>query len=103
MSITQVYARHTPPGGTPSPRGERWLIVFTRDGDIWGAFLDRETKTLAPFPISTSGRLETQARVIPLEPGRFLVAYMSDFGSDHRFAGRIVLTEPPPGKRRATR
>ncbi len=84
--------------------GERWLVVFTRDDDIWGAFVDRTSKRFEPFPIATSGRAETKARPIALAPGRFLVSYTSDLGpDDHRFAGRIVSTEPPPTKRRAVR
>ncbi|MGZ5442752.1 MAG: hypothetical protein ACXW5U_18800 [Thermoanaerobaculia bacterium] len=83
--------------------GERWLVVFTHDRDVWGAFVERTGKDFVPFPIATSGRAESNARVIALAAGRFLVSYASDLGADdHRFAGRIVLTEPP-GKRRALR
>jgi hypothetical protein len=84
--------------------GERWLVVFTRTGDVWGAFVDRTGRDFAPFPIASTARVERMARVIALAPGRFLVSYLSDLGNDdHRFAGRIVLTEPPPSKRRALR
>ena len=84
--------------------GERWLVVFTRDGDVWGAFVDRTAKDFVPFPIASTERVEWQAGAIALAPGRFLVSYSSDLGGDdHRFAGRIVLTEPPPSRRRAVR
>lgn len=84
--------------------GERWLVVFTRDGDVWGAFVDRMAKDFVPFPIASTERVEWKAGAIALAPGRFLVSYSSDLGGDdHRFAGRIVLTEPPPSKRRALR
>lgn len=84
--------------------GERWLVAFTRDGDVWGAFVDRTLRHSVPFPIATGPRAESNARVTALAPGRFLVSYASDLGADdHRFAGRIVLNEPPPGRRRAVR
>jgi len=84
--------------------GERWLVVFTRDGNVWGAFVDRTGKDFAPFPIASTERVEWKARAIAIAPGRFLVSYSSDLGdNDHRFAGRIVLPEPPPTRRRAIR
>lgn len=84
--------------------GERWLVVFTRAGDVWGAFVDRTSEELTPFPITTGARTESNARATALAPGRFLVSYSSDLGpDDHRFAGRVVLTEPPPTRRRAMR
>lgn len=84
--------------------GERWLVVFTRDGDVWGAFVDRTAKDFVPFPIASTERVEWKAGAIALAPGRFLVSYASDLGAgDHHFAGRIVLTEPPPSRRRAVR
>ena len=84
--------------------GERWLVVFTRDGNVWGAFVDRVAKNFVPFPIASTERVESNARAIALAPGRFLVSYSSDLGGDdHRFAGRIVLAEPPPSRRRAVR
>jgi hypothetical protein len=83
--------------------GQRWMVAFTRNDDIWGAFIDRTSRHLVPFPIATSDRVESSPRVATLAPGRFLVSYSSDLGADdHRFAGRIVSTEPP-GKRRAMR
>ena len=83
--------------------GERWLVAFERDRDIWGAFVDRDSFNVTPFPIATSGRAESKARVTALKSGRFLVSYSSDVvPRDHRFAGRVVLTEPPK-KTRALR
>jgi len=85
--------------------GERWLVVFTRNDDIWGAFIDRNRTShdFESFPIATGGRKESNARVTTLAPGRFLVSYSSDIGADdHRFAGRVVLAESPK-KTRAIR
>lgn len=82
--------------------GERWLVVFTRNHDIWGAFIDRNRSQdeIEPFPIATSDRFESHARVTKLAPGRFLVSYSSDLGpDDHRFAGRVVTLEPPARRR----
>lgn len=80
--------------------GERWLVVFTRGDDVWGAFVDRTARDATPFPIATSARHESDAQVIAIAPGRFLVSYATNLGAgDHRFAGRVVLTEAP-GKRR---
>lgn len=76
--------------------GERWLVVFTRDQDIWGAFVDRDSFNVTPFPIATGGRAESKARATALKSGRFLVSYSSDVAPrDHRFAGRVVLSESP--------
>jgi hypothetical protein len=83
--------------------GERWLIVFTRGQDIWGAFAERTGRDATVFPIATSARKESKAQAIAIAPGRFLVSYASDLGADdHQFAGRVVLSEAP-GKRRAAR
>lgn len=86
--------------------GEQWLVVFTRDGDIRGAFIDRNRTShdFESFPIATGDRAESNARVTTLAPGRFLVSYSSDLGTDdHRFAGRVVLADYSPKKTRAIR
>lgn len=83
--------------------GEHWLVVYEHQGDLFGAFVDRDSDTATPFPIAASERAETGAHAHVLGPGRFLVSYLSDgVQHDTRFAGRLVLTEAP-SKRRSMR
>ncbi|HEX2833601.1 MAG TPA: hypothetical protein VHW00_11330 [Thermoanaerobaculia bacterium] len=104
-SFDTTFVVSTSPFAVPVPEavafdGERWLLVMTSNGDVSGAFIDREGATFTTFPITTGARIESRAQVLALAPGRFLVAYDSDLPGDHRIAGRIVTNGAPP-KRRA--
>ena len=84
--------------------GARCVIVYAQSGDVHAfAFpIDRLTGPELST-IATSERVEHAPQVHTLGNGRFLVTYRSDgFGGSH-LKWRVVLTEPPPTKRRALR
>lgn len=80
------------------------LVAFTTPWrQIYTVLVDSQHPDLQTLvPIETSTRVE-KPQVHLLQPGRFLVSYTSaEDEPQHRFAGRIVTTQPLP-RRRAVR
>lgn len=77
------------------------LIAFTtRSRQIYGVLIDSTQPHLAtPVPIETASRVE-RPQVHLLQPGRFLVTYVSaENDPQNRFGGRIVTTTTQPRRR----
>lgn len=79
------------------------LAYATKVGDIYGLLYRRNHPDVAPVPIELGSQF-ARPHVQVLQNGRFLVSYVSAADApETRFAGRIVTTEPPEGRRRAVR
>jgi hypothetical protein len=81
------------------------LVAYaTKSGDVYAALYRRNQPGIdAQVPIELGSRF-AKPHVLVLQNGRFLVSYVSTTAFDgDRFAGRIVTTEPPAGRRRAVR
>lgn len=100
----EIAALH-PDTAPPLPRqpqlasdGQRYVVVWQDQHDIFGAVVDPGAKSAVPFTVSATAAAETEPSIVAAGNGAFLVAYNTTFNGQRRIAGRFV-TFPPPKPR----